>query len=446
LLYVSLNQPFVKAMIIFTRIFIYSALALAWLVPTSAASQTQLLSISSKDFSSSKQDILRSWHRRKGLKSLSGDSIGEQALLEIQKKQVLFGYRDIPEISIALLREAHNLQDSGKIEDAIEIATHAKLISPSLIEPHQKLLHMHLTKNGFSLSGAINATKAIIKLSISNPIKRIQITYNGLLFILIFATTLLTLATLINGLLSIKLVSYDLKVFLSNYLPSYMFIIILVTLLVGSHILFGLPGVMGIIILCTWKHAAKPLRAAMITTICLIISAGLGLKAIAPQMQTATSKLAQLAEIDNGLANQRKAQKLEDLVKEAGNSDLSLFALSILENKGGRPNDSMRILEQILAQNKNFEKAHVNLANLYFFSGQLQKTIEQYKQLLEVNPRNFLGNYNLGKLYYQEAQIDEANHSLRTAKEADDKSFNELEIAYTEFNLDGSHLFNESIV
>ena len=58
------------------------------------------------------------------------------------------------------------------------------------------------------------------------------------------------------------------------------------------------------------------------------------------------------------------------------------------------------------------------------------KAVAEYKKLLRMNASNFLANYNLGKIYYGEAQLDEDNQALRNAKDINPGRFERYEAIF----------------
>ena len=96
-------------------------------------------------YSAPQEELLKQWAVRRDLRSLGDDPLGLTALDTLNSKRIYLSISDVPEISLALLREARNLIEAGKTEAALKLIDYAASISRNMLEPHLFKIRLHLT-------------------------------------------------------------------------------------------------------------------------------------------------------------------------------------------------------------------------------------------------------------------------------------------------------------
>ena len=115
-----------------------------------------------------------------------------------------------------------------------------------------------------------------------------------------------------------------------------------------------------------------------------------------------------------------KAREYYNNVLDAGSNDLiarNNIAMTYVE--GPSPMQGILMLRSILEEDPQNEKALFNMGRLSMVSGQFEKGIEHFENLVKYHPENIEGQYWLGVCFFQAEQMQKAKVQLQKVKEMD---------------------------
>ena len=120
-----------------------------------------------------------------------------------------------------------------------------------------------------------------------------------------------------------------------------------------------------------------------------------------------------IAEYRRELASKPEPEDANDLSYDAGGDKYRDDAL-LHNNLGaalartGQFDEALEQFRQVLAINPDYPKVHYNIGNIAMQKGDLDKAITEYRRELEIQPGYALAHADLGIVYSQKAQMDQA--------------------------------------
>ncbi len=398
--------------------------------------------LASADYTLRSDEILKHWNRRQDLQAYGDDSLGIAAIEELQRQRVKLSLKDLPEISIALLREARVLEQTDRTKDAEILLDYAVALSPSLVEPHYEKLRFFLPWNNFNPVGMFHSIVSIVKLTAEDPVRLLRYIFNTVVMVETVASVLLTLIVILLLLKLFSLVNHDMKHIFPLQLPSYLVYFLILLLFSIVYFSLGFVAVKLLIILLVWRYISSSERSIIIALLFVSLAIPAATKGLSRHMSLVSGPYYDMLTVNSGLNLGDKVKAIHNQLKQKPDDHLALFSLALAQQSVQKNNDAKLVLERAINANPDFEKSLINLGNIYSSQNQPLAAIEQFKKVIDLNPNNFLAHYNLGKAYYSETRLDEGNQALRVAKNINAKRFQEYEEVYQKYNLSGLHLFN----
>ncbi len=92
-----------------------------------------------------------------------------------------------------------------------------------------------------------------------------------------------------------------------------------------------------------------------------------------------------------------------------------LWLSSVIEADRGRLDNAIKILEAYLSKYPDDLTARYNMGNHYMRSGACEEALEEYKQIIEIDPRHALAYINTATCYAKIGKFDEAIQNYETA-------------------------------
>lgn len=102
------------------------------------------------------------------------------------------------------------------------------------------------------------------------------------------------------------------------------------------------------------------------------------------------------------------------------------FLLAGLYKNGRFFEEAFDEYKQALQLNPGFDKAHVNIGNIFYLTGQHSEAIANYRRALEINPGSALAHYNSHLAQSESFRFKDAEDSLRQARRIDSDLIGQL--------------------
>lgn len=380
------------------------------------------------------------------MRSLGDDPLGLNALGGIYDKRIALSLSNVPEVSLVLLREAKVALDSDKRPEALKLIEHATLISPDMLEPHLLMIKLHLTGRlfGAKAPGLLAELSTVASLTRNDPLKLLRLCYNGAIFL--FAAMCL-LTALVVGMLLIKSARRALHQTLHIFpkrTPFYFAAALLLTAFVCLYITLGWPACVLLALTLCWRYADNFEKIAVGVLALLLLAVPTLYSRFANNLEAASGAYFAILQIHSGFDLDDKATRIKEHLAANPDDTLAQYALAVAEKAAGRTDVAKQMLEQINAKGF-YDKASITLANLLYRTDNTSAAIDLYKRIVTKTPMSALPFYNLGKIYYNEAQLEEGNKTLRRAKQLDPIAYDRWERDFQRDTVSGIHLFEPLI-
>lgn len=416
--------------------------ALAQTAVDNSASSTDSTSTTASTYSYPREEIFKLWLVRRDMRSLGDDPLGFSALDSIQKKRLSLGLENIPEISLALLRESQQNLDKGKRQEAIKLTEYAALLSPGMLEPQLQLLKMHLTGKLLS-SSKYNVVKTVattVKLIRKSPEAKFRLFFNVVIAAWTIVLTTLAIFVGISLLRVIPLHLHKLQHLFASQPPAYLFCFFYLAAMIAIGVSIGWIGAGALLLLIIWPYISKFDKGLLLALLALALIVAAAKAQAVSYLRYTDGPLAPAVTIQSGLDIGDKVAKLNELLQSEKSPEI-LYSLAVAEKIAGRLDVAKTHLEKLLMEDANFTAAQILLANVLYKMKEARQAIDLYRKVSADNPDNLLARFNLGKVYYNEAVLEPGNEALKQAKMIDSNEFDRLENLFKQDNA-GTHLFD----
>ena len=439
--YVSVITQFVKEM------FIVIILLISLFLPCQAQAVSGLPPRGEESFS--KSALLRHWTHRRDLMAYSNDKTGKPALEKLLLQKSILGIKNLPDVSLALIREAKKLTEAKQENDAMELLNFAVDASPNLPEPRLARIKLYITASGSRAVSDITSLpregKLTWDLTKSNPVRLACWGYNALLTSRSFSISALLLLIGLAFVRTIRQNIFEIS-FLSHLsVPAYVIGFVILLIAGTAYFAGGILLLASVLVVFSWRLFHIGEKVAITILALLLVILPIFAHSLEKNLELSSGVFHQLLTIDDGSDQNFKMTIIKSFLKTNPNSVHALFGLSLAESILGNPNNAKLILERISAIEPKFERALVNLGKIYFDEDNFDEAEKTLKQAIDINKGSFYAYYNLGKLYYREALLKEGNAALKIAKQLNEKEFQQLEHYYKKYIKSGIQLTNAGL-
>lgn len=342
-----------------------------------------------------------------------------EALYQIQLDK---GVKNLPTVSLALLRKAKEARERGEIEKAQEWTTYAMKISPLLPQPHVEMAKIYWKKNPFHLHKVFSEIlKAQLKKFHDYP-SLLRLSYHGLY---ILSNAILMSFILFGIMILIKylpLYFYDLRKNLTQefrslilnglkvfvlFLPIFLRFDLLWSLFFWSTLLWGYV----------------PHREKKVIIFFLIITTYFPffLKSSSSFLNSPNSEiLLEMNEANHGNWTRATEEKLRAWIRTQPNDSEVLFTLGLIAKKQGQYAQAEEYYRKAIEYQPRFSQAFSNLGNVYLAQKQIPSAISAYQQAIQIDPNKGAYYYNLSRAYSQETFLSgKIDRTFQKARELD---------------------------
>ncbi len=395
-------------------IFILVIIILALLYYTGALTKRETLPFSKEFFSvESPVSADRAWDLKKGT------SLSEKELDQLYQLKLDQGTRNIPLLSLLLIRESEKTRGKGDADQAVRMAIYAIKFSPDLPQPYFELARALWHQSPFQLHKILpEVLKGEVQQFRYYP-NSVRLMYN--MFYILSNAILMTF--IIFGI-----------VVMIRYLPLYVYDIRknttqeISSLLLSSLKIFILfiPFFFRLDVLWAiffwsvllWGYVTNREKQLILVFLIVLVYLPFFLRTSSSFLDgnpsDVISEMNQINQEDGGKSAEERLRTW--LVTHPDDPEV-LFSLGLAEKRRGRYPEAEEFYRRAIHQDAKFSAAFSNLGNVYLAQKKTPLAIASYQQAADLNPSRGAYYYNLYRAYSQETflsgKIDKAFQKAR---------------------------------
>jgi len=421
-------------------------LGLVYLSSTSSAYPLahKMKSTPFKLYKNPRDEILKHWRNRAESISLGQEKTGIAELANIRNTMKQFGVKNLPEISISILKEVENRKGELPPEESLELAELAVSLSPDIPAVHFKIAPYYLSIKTFHPFKGANEFIEGIKLQISNVDNRITLLTNltywtalsliVVLFVFMFACCL-KYSTLLHHLLT-------------HLLPkSFSRLAITLIIVFIPVIVFFILGPLSLVLIFAvyyWIFMNGQEKFISICLLLLIVLLPVLFYVPVFPIKFDSSNEAKILRTDFQSDYEHTTKVFAELIEMQPDDVEAKLTLALFAKRSGNLSASTKLLNEIIKKKPGWDKPYINLGNIFYIRGKIDSAISNYNKAASMNSNNFLAKYNLGKAYFKQTRLEDANTQLKGATTIDPIQFNLLE-SLSDPKTPSRYIFDETI-
>ncbi len=332
------------------------------------------------------------------------------------------GVKNLPAVSLALLRKAKEARERGEIEKAQEWTTYAMKISPALPQPHGEMAKIYWKKNPFHLHKVFSETfKAQLKKFHDYP-SLLRLSYHSLY---ILSNAILMSFILFGIMILIKylpLYFYDLRKNLTQELRSLILNGLKVfVLFLPIFLRFDLLWSLFFWSTLLWGYVPHREKKVIIFFLIVTTYFPFFLKSSSSFLNSPNSEiLLEMNEANHGNWTRATEEKLRAWIRTQPNDSEVLFTLGLIAKKQGQYAQAEEYYRKAIEYQPRFSQAFSNLGNVYLAQKQIPSAISAYQQAIQIDPHKGAYYYNLSRAYSQETFFSgKIDRTFQKARELD---------------------------
>ncbi len=349
-------------------------------------------------------------------------TLTQKELEALYQTQLDKGIKNLPTVSLFLLRKAQEARERGEIEKAQELVTYAMKISPVLSQPHLEMAKIYWKKNPLHLHQVFSEIlRGEIKKFQDYP-SLLRLSYHGLY---ILSNAILMSFILFGIVILIKylpLYIYDLRKNLTQEFQSLLINGLKVfVLFLPIFLRFDLLWSLFFWSTLLWGYV--PQREKKFIVLFLIITTYFPffLRSSTSFLNSSNSEiLLEMNEANHGNWTKATEEKLRAWVRSHPNDSEVLFTLGLIAKKQGQYPQAEEYYRKAIEYDPRFSQAFSNLGNVYLAQKQIPLAISAYQQAIQINPHKGAYYYNLSRAYSQETFLSgKIDRTFQKARELD---------------------------
>jgi tetratricopeptide (TPR) repeat protein len=348
---------------------------------------------------------------------------------------------------MALLRESDGLLAAGKKTEALALIQHASIIAPNSLQPPLKLLRHTLTGKMIREKGPglISIIKEITRILTANPLQTMRLAYNA--GMILFSINLLVFVVLMMALLWRvgRTQLHALQHLLPKQLPAYFFIIVFLALAYAAGISLGCLSIFAIVVVIIWRLISTFEKTCLFVLLLLLLAQVVLYQRYSSYLALAITPWKELQEVTSGVALADKALEIKKFTQQYPKEIVGIYSLALAEKIANHSEASMKLVNDIIGRDNGYYQAHILKGNLLYLQKNYKEALPEYLKAISLNPSSTLALYNLSKIYYNEAELEPGNETMKKARESNPVEFSRLEDEYRQAAVNGIHLFDPPI-
>lgn len=361
------------------------------------------------------------WFSREKFLQIGEDGKASNQLNLLWEKQMERGIRNLPAYGEVLVREASRDLRNGKLEQAGEVLSMAKKLSPESLPAYFTSASLILKKGFWNLIGGgqelAKGMKALQRSFRLQSWAATNLFYTVSVGLLLFFA-IFTLAVLLRhgGRLA-----HDMAEFLPRSLSPWTrrivgWLILFLPLLVGfpAWWWFMLAGA------ALWPYAERLPKAVLLLAVLFLFSlpwqVDLASKLLSMHRQTFLETVVAIRE---GRWTPEDERAVRELAEARGSDPLAHFVAGLSAKRLGHFDAARNSYESALQVSPGNAALWNNLGNLALTQKETDDAIERYRKAIEIDPGLFAPHYNLSLAYREKFLFPEGERESRRAVEID---------------------------
>jgi tetratricopeptide (TPR) repeat protein len=314
------------------------------------------------------------------------------------------GLRNVPTLSLMLIRESQQAHRKGDDDHAVTLAAYAVKFSPDLPEPYVALAQARWHQDPFQLHlillewfKAQLATFRYFPVSLPFSYNLFYLLSNAILLAFLLFGIVMIIKYLPLYLYEIQRnLTYEISMlFLNSLKIFFLFIPLFLRLDILWAVLFWS--------ILFWGYAAKKERYFILLFLILLVYLPFFLRSSSLFLNDPSSEMiVEMSRIQHGEWDKGTEDKLRAWATRAPEDEEVLFTLGLLEKRQGRYAEAEEWYKKALQQNSKFSEALCNLGNVYLAKKQIDLAIASYQKAIELDPSQGAYHFNLYRAYSQE--------------------------------------------
>ncbi len=334
------------------------------------------------------------------------------------------GIRNVPLLSLLLIREARENRRDGNSDRAVERANYSVKFSPELPEPYFELARALVSQNPFQAYKALSEVWKGLRAGFRYYPRSLQFFYN-LFFVLANA---LLMTFIVFGIVALvkylPLYLYDIRKNLSREVAKLLANSLKIFLLfIPFFLRLDILWALFFYLVLLWGFVTKRERQFIVFFFVALVYLPFFLRSASsfldgPALDVLMEMNATNYEDRGGSAE----QLLKSWVTTHSDDTEVIFSLGLFEKRQGRYAQAEEYYRKAIQVAPLFSEAFSNLGNVYFARRQTDPAITSYQQAVDLDPSKAAYHYNLYRAYLQANFLSEKiDPEFKKARQLDPK-------------------------
>ncbi len=395
-------------------IFILVIIILTLLYYTGALTKRETLPFSKEFFSvESPVSADRAWDL-KGSTSLSQKELDQLYQLKLDQ-----GIRNIPLLSVLLIRESEKTRGKGNADQAVRIAIEAIKFSPDLPQPYFELARALWHQNPFQLHKILpEVLKGEVQQFRYYP-NSLRLFYN--MFYIVSNAILMTF--IIFGIVVmvryLPLYFYDIRKNMTQEISSlFLSSLKIFTLFIPFFLRLDVLWAIFFWSVLLWGYVTNREKQLILVFLIVLVYLPFFLRSGSSFLDGNRSDIIfEMNQVNQEDWGRSAEERLRTWLVTHPDDPEVLFSLGLAEKRQGRYPEAEEFYRRAIHQDPKFSAAFSNLGNVYLAQKKTPLAIASYQQAADLNPDRGAYYYNLYRAYSQETflsgKIDKAFQKAR---------------------------------
>jgi tetratricopeptide (TPR) repeat protein len=358
----------------------------------------------------------RLWDFKKGI------SLGRKELDQLYQSKLDKGLRNVPILSLLLIRESEQARGKGESDQAVRMALYSVKFSPDLPQPYFELARALWHQSPFQLHKILPEVLKGEAIRFGYYPSSVRLFYNTFY---IFSNAILMAFIIFGIVLMVKyfpLYFYDIRKNLTQEISRLLFNSVKIFILFIPFF-FRLDILWAILFWCVllWGYVTKREKEFILVFLIALVYLPFFLRSSSSFLDSPSSdvimEMNQANHEDWGRATE---EKLRAWLVTHPNDPEVLFSLGLVKKRQGSYSEAEEFYRKAVELDPRFSEAFSNLGNVYLAKKQTSSAVASYQQAADLNPNQGAYYYNLYRAYSQETFLSgKTDKAFQRARQLD---------------------------
>ncbi|OGP90853.1 MAG: hypothetical protein A2157_05230 [Deltaproteobacteria bacterium RBG_16_47_11] len=384
----------------------------------------EFFSIETSDSEEQSLDLRRGWSSKTKEGDKRAPSLSARELDQLYQVKLDKGIRNVPLLSLLLIRKAEQSRRGGNPDQAVELAKYSVKFSPDLPEPYFELSRALWYKNPLQVHQPLAELWKGQTARFRYYPRALQFFYN--LFYILANALLMTFIVFGIVIMAkyLPLYFYDIRRNLSQEI-SRLLINSLKIFLLFIPLFLRLDILWAILFYCLllWGFVTNRERQFIVFFLIVLVYLPLFLRLSSSFLDGPASDLIiEMNEANYEDWNRTTEQRLKGWASTHPDDPEVTFTLGLVEKRQSRFAQAEEYYRRTIQIGPQFSEAFSNLGNVYFAKKQTDLAIASYQQAIDLSPYNAAYYYNLYRAFSQETFLSgKIDRAFQKARQLDPK-------------------------